>query len=236
MNRNHEKILGVIGGMGPLASQLFYSMVIDKTKADRDQDHLDMIILNHASMPDRTEAIVRNDKSQITELLEKDAEYLRAGGADVIVITCNTAHRFIDGLKEKTDMEVIDMIDTTASCLADRGVKRAGILATDGTVNEGLYQGACLKYGIEPVLPSEKAQKKIMSIIYDGVKKGGPLRKEDMDPIIEEMREKGCEKIILGCTEFSCFRKMFGLPDICVDALEVTAVAAIEKCGKELKG
>lgn len=236
MNRKNEKILGVIGGMGPLASQLFYRMIIEKTDAGCDQEHIDMIILNHASMPDRTEAILKGDTDEIFRLMKKDVRYLKEGGADLIVMTCNTAHNLLCQLQEKTDVEILDMIDTAASHLADLGTKKAGILATDGTVRDGLYQKACDKYGIQPVLPSEEMQKKVMEIIYDGVKDGGPLNKEDILPIEKEMKEKGCDRILMACTELSCFMYQFGLDGIYVDAMEVVAEKAIEKSGKKLKG
>ena len=161
MNRKNEKVLGVIGGMGPLASQLFYGMVIRKTEAYCDQDHIDMIILNHASMPDRTEAILAGDMDTIIDQLDKDIAYLASGGADLAVMTCNTAHSLIDILRERTDIELVDMIDTAAAYLKQLGAKRVGILATDGTIKEGLYQKACARYGMEAVLPSDEMQKKV---------------------------------------------------------------------------
>ncbi|MBQ1401453.1 MAG: aspartate/glutamate racemase family protein [Firmicutes bacterium] len=236
MNRKNEKVLGVIGGMGPLASQLFYGMVIRKTEAYCDQDHIDMIILNHASMPDRTEAILAGDMDTIIDQLDKDIAYLASGGADLAVMTCNTAHSLIDILRERTDIELVDMIDTAAAYLKQLGAKRVGILATDGTIKEGLYQKACARYGMEAVLPSDGMQKKVMEIIYDGIKDGGPLTPEDILPIEKEMVGKGCDKLLLACTELSCYRDIFGLPDIYVDALEALADIAIIKCGKKLKG
>ena len=236
MNRKNEKVLGVIGGMGPLASQLFYEMVIRRTDASCDQDHIDMIILNHASMPDRTEAILNGETDLLVDQFRKDVAYLTSGGADVIVMTCNTAHTLIKRLREKTDTEVVDMIDTAAAYLKNTGARKVGILATDGTIKEGLYQKACEKYGLEAILPSEETQKKVMSIIYDGVKAGGPLSAEDIRPIEKEMLEKGCDRLLLACTELSCYKDKFGLSDIYVDALEILADEAVRKCGKKLKG
>lgn len=70
------KVLGVIGGMGPLATQVFYKRIIDRTEAACDQEHIDMIILNHASMPDRTAAIRTGDTAEVFSRLLADAKCL----------------------------------------------------------------------------------------------------------------------------------------------------------------
>ena len=92
MKEENGKILGVIGGMGPLATQLFYRMVIESTDAKKDQDHINMIILNHATMPDRTAAIMDGTIDKVLDKLAADAKYLEDGGATCIAIPYNTTH------------------------------------------------------------------------------------------------------------------------------------------------
>lgn len=108
-----DKILGIVGGMGPLATQLFYRMLIGMTDAEKDQDHLDMIILNHASMPDRTEAIKTGNIEILFAELLKDVKKLEGDGVSAIAIPCNTSHMVIDRLQAEVSIPIINMIRET---------------------------------------------------------------------------------------------------------------------------
>src|SRR5665254_17860 len=101
MKENNEKLLGVMGGMRPLATQLFYRMIIEKTDAHCDQDHLNMIILNHASMPDRTKAILKNDAEQLYAKLLTHAKSLEELGVDYLAIPCHTSNYSVDNNAEE---------------------------------------------------------------------------------------------------------------------------------------
>ncbi|MCI2061150.1 MAG: amino acid racemase [Eubacteriaceae bacterium] len=232
------KTLGVIGGMGPLATDVFYRMVIDNTKAERDQDHVNMIILNHSSMPDRTAAINSGDTKDVTEKLVRDAEFLEQSGACCIAIPCNTSHSLLPYIEEAISIPVINMIREAAAAAKDkcRGTgSKVGVMATDGTIRTGLYTGALRDIGLEPVIPSAANQKRIMRVIYEGVKAGKPVDPLDFEMPEAEFVNAGCECAILGCTELSAYRALAGLSDYFVDAMEVVARKAIVMCGKELR-
>ena len=113
-----ENSFGIIGGMGPMATELFYKMLIEKTDAPCDQDHMNTIILGHATMPDRTGAILSGDQKQIghvCDLLLQDAKTLESLGCKAIGVTCNTAHYFIDKISDKVGIPFIHMIKETAA-------------------------------------------------------------------------------------------------------------------------
>ena len=238
MGIDEKKILGVLGGMGPLATQLFYKMVIEKTDAGCDQEHLDMIILSHATMPDRTKAIREGRTEELFHLLLKDVKMLEANGAGVIAIPCNTSHVLADRLQEEASVPIVNMIRETAlyieSQFRQSGAKVA-ILATDGTVNTGLYQKELQKVGITPIAPSADSQKLVMKLIYDGIKNGGEIDFADFLTIQEELRERGCDAAILACTELSCFKELYQLPPYYIDAMEILTVQSILSCGAKLK-
>lgn len=234
MKENNEKLLGVMGGMGPLATQLFYRMVIEKNDAHCDQDHLNMIIFNHASMPDRTKAILKNDTEELYAKLLADAKSLEELGVDYIAIPCNTSHYFVDSIQEKISVPIINMIKETIGAI-DKDVTKVGILATDGTIKTGLYQNACKKAGFIPVIPSEECQKLIMKIIYDGIKDGGKIEISDFDKIDEQLKEEGCNCAIMACTELSCFKETYHIGDYYMDAMSILAKKSLEYCGKKLK-
>lgn len=233
------KVLGVIGGMGPLATDFFYNMVIEMTDASCDQEHINMIILNHATMPDRTEAILSGHGERVAEKLYKDALFLQEGGACCIAVPCNTSHFVLDQVAGKIDIPVINMIREGVGRVIDycsrQGIEKedikAGIMATDGTVRFGLYQKAFAEEGIEVVLPGEESQKKVMKIIYEGIKENRGVDRKDFDDVADELKEKGCSCILLACTELSVYKMQEKLDDFYVDAMEALAEKAVEMCG-----
>lgn len=235
MKEEGGRILGVIGGMGPLATQLFYKMVTENTDASCDQEHINMIILSHATMPDRTRMIKEGKTEVLVEKLGKDARFLEENGASCIAVTCNTTHVVLDEIQAQVDIPIIDMIKETAAEAASHGVKKAGILATDGTIGTGLYHKACEAFGIEPVSPPEDIQKRVMHIIYDSVKSGQPVDMDDIRAIEEWKEGAGCERCILGCTELPLVKQCFSKPEEYIDAMLVLAWRAIEKCGAPRK-
>jgi len=233
-----RKVLGVLGGMGPLATQLFYKMIIEKTDANCDQEHLNMIILSHATMPDRTGEILGGRTEELFHLLLKDAQMLESGGAGVIAIPFNTSHVLLDRLQENVSIPIINMVEETASYIAGAFHEpdlRIAVLATDGTIRTGLYQKALEKSGITPVIPGADSQKLVMKIIYDGVKNGGEIDFSDFLTVQEEILGQGCQAAILACTELSCFKEQYHLPNFYIDAMEILTDRSILTCGGKIK-
>lgn len=228
-----EHPIGIIGGMGPMASQLFYKMVTEHTAAERDQDHIDLILLSDASMPDRTAAILSGQYEGPYEQLLSDARLLEQCGCTAIAITCNTAHFFADMIADKIGIPILHMIRETAAALAGRcpgGV--VGVMATDGTVQTGLYQKALTERGLTPWTPPAEIQKEVMHQIYDRVKKGLPCDQESWAHIEAAYRRAGCAAVVLACTELSVIKADEGLGDWYVDPMETLARKVIETAGK----
>ena len=115
-----KNAIGIIGGMGPMASQLFYKMVTEHTAAGKDQDHINMILLSDASMPDRTSAILSGDYEELYQQLLSDARLLQTSGCTAIGITCNTTHFFVDRLAEDLNIPVIHMVREAVGEVAQR--------------------------------------------------------------------------------------------------------------------
>lgn len=228
-----EHPIGIIGGMGPMASQLFYKMVTEHTAAERDQDHIDLILLSDASMPDRTAAILSGQYEGPYEQLLSDARLLEKCGCTAIAITCNTAHFFADMIADKIGIPILHMIRETAAALAGRcpgGV--IGVMATDGTVQTGLYQKALTERGLTPWTPPAEIQMEVMHQIYDRVKKGLPCDQESWARIQAAYRQAGCDAVVMACTELSVIKADEGLGDWYVDPMETLARKVIETAGK----
>lgn len=230
-----DKVLGVIGGMGPLATDIFYRDVIELTEAECDQDHIDMVILSHASMPDRTSAIEEGDLTGLLAEMKKDFQILEAAGATLAVITCNTAHVVYRQISELTDMPVLHMPLETAKYIRERygeGAK-AGILATDGTVKREIYHSVMREQGLVPVDVSEECQKRVMNIIYGCVKKGLPPDMSDVEAAVNQLAECSC--IVLGCTELSAVADEVFTDDRFIDPMKIAARIAIPAAGGKLR-
>ncbi|MDM5250352.1 amino acid racemase [Lysinibacillus sp. G4S2] len=231
-----KQTLGIIGGVGPLATMFIGEMIVRRTKATKDQEHLHTIIDNDTNIPDRTAFILDNTKENPVPVIVADAKKLASVGADVIAIPCNTAHTFYDDIVEGSPVPVLHMIRETAKRAYDLGAERVGILATTGTLTSRMYQDALEEFGIKPVVPDDSMKEKVMSIIYDYVKAGKDVSQEDWQPIEEAMLVLNCDRIVLGCTELSIVNRDLKLSDKYIDSLIVLAERAILACGYEIVG
>lgn len=227
--------LGVLGGMGPQATQMFYQFVLDRTDAAADQEHLPAVILSDTGMPDRTAAILSGDTEGLYRRLLGDAKLLEGCGCTAIAIPCNTSHYFADRLQGELGVPIIHMLRETAAVLCAQGKRRPGILATDGTIQSGLYQRECAALGLEAVAPGPDTQKLVTSIIYDEIKRGEKGSRDKFARIDRALRGAGCDCAVLACTELSVFAAYHPLPPFYVDAMMVLAEKAVTACGYPLR-
>ena len=229
--------LGVIGGMGPQATNTFYQYIIDRTDARTDQEHLSVLIFSDCAMPDRTAAILgtQAQKDEVYERLRSDARMLERAGCTAIAVPCNTSHYFLDRVQEQISIPIVHMIRETARLLVSQGKKRPGILATDGTIRTGLYQREFAAFGIYAAAPRPAAQKQVMSLIYDDIKAGKAGDPEKFAAFTKDLVEQGCDCAVLACTELSVFANQHHLSPFYVDAMAVLAQRSIELCHKPLR-
>ena len=233
MEKNNTKLLGILGGLGPMSTVYFYELLTSLTKADSDQEHIDIVISSRATTPDRTAFITGASNEDPLDKMIPDAKKLVEFGADVIAIPCNTAHYFYDRLAAEIDVPILNIIEESVKTLKSQGVSRFGLLATDGTVNSNTYQKYCASHGIECVVPDTDNQKRIMDIIYNQIKCGKRADMESFYSVAHTMRSLGCQRVILGCTELSLIKKNEALDDFYVDSLECLALSTVKACGKK---
>ena len=227
-----KKAIGIIGGMGPLATVDLFEKIVLHTRAACDQEHLRVYIDNNTSIPDRTEAL-RGGADPVPELVFS-ARGLERQGAEVLIMPCNTAHNFYDAVQDAVSVPVLHMIRLTAQALAGRKVKKAGLLATDGTVWTGIYQRIFDGTGVELLLPDEEDQRALMDMIYQGVKAGRmDYGAEAARRAMESLLERGAETLILGCTELPLAVEMYGLDFPVTDPTLELALGAIRFAGGE---
>lgn len=229
------KKLGILGGMGPLATCDLFKKVVENTDAGCDNDHIHIIIDNNSSIPDRTAAILQGGADPLPQMRES-LRRLVAAGADVVIMGCNTAHYFYDALGEGCDVERLNMLYETMAYLKAGGIKKAGLLASSGTVKSGIYDKAAAKYGIELVCPDPEEQNAVMGVIYDGVKAGrGDYDTTLFTKAVDSLFRRGAETMILGCTELPLAMEMYHLDFPAADPTLILAKAAIKACGYKVK-
>lgn len=230
-----DKIAGILGGLGPLATVYFMEMLIRLTVAETDQQHLNTITTNHAAIPDRTAHINGEGESPLGFMIA-DAQKLEAAGASFIVMPCNTSHYYYRALCREVDIPVVNIIAETVSYARRRvpGIKRLGVLATEGTTRAGLYEPECFQYNIQYVVPGPQGRADLMDIIYNQVKANRPVDISVFNNIVSDLHDAGCDAVVLGCTELSVIRRDFSLyrPDI-VDSMEALALRTLELGEKE---
>ena len=224
--------LGIIGGMGPEATNAFYGRIIARTKASCDQEHLPAVIFNDCTLPDRSAALKRRDIGELLSRLQEDAKSLEALGCTALAIPCNTSHALLPQVQAAVKIPIVNMIEATLRTLPKGSTY--GLLATEGTVNAGLYHAAAEAHGLRFLSPPAEVQAEVTRLIYDIVKAGEAGALADYFPIANAMRALKCEGIVLACTELSVFRLRHNVPD-CVDAMECLAEAAIHACGFEVR-
>lgn len=227
--------LGVIGGLGPMATAYYMELVIRMTAVRRDQEHPEMIVMNVPTIPDRTAYILGKSKENPMIPMIKLGKQLKNLGATVIATPCVTAHYFHEDLQSGIGLPVIHVIRSTASLLRTAGIRRVGLMATDGTVQSGIFQKEIEDAGMELVLPSEGGQRGVMALIYDQVKAGIQPDLALFAAIRDELRRSGAEVVVLGCTELSLLKKEQDLGEGILDVLDVLARESVAACGKPVK-
>ena len=223
--------LGVIGGMGPLATVSFYERVVLNTAAKCDNEHIDMVVLSHASMPDRTKCIIENRGGEFLEVIKKDFKILEDIGVEAVAIPCNTSHYFFNEFKKFTGLRIINMIEETILEVKRRGIEKVAVFGTLGTLNSKVYEKYANQHGllVKEVSPEDKQA--VMDIIYD-IKETNCLDGRRFVDILSRYCDDETVGII-ACTELS----LLDIPrDInTIDALDVLVKRSIELSGAKVK-
>ena len=223
--------LGVIGGMGPLATVSFYERVVLNTAAKCDNEHIDMVVLSHASMPDRTKCIIENRGGEFLEVIKKDFKILEDIGVEAVAIPCNTSHYFFNEFKKFTGLRIINMIEETILEVKKRGIEKVAVFGTLGTLNSKVYEKYANQHGllVKEVSPEDKQA--VMDIIYD-IKETNALDGRRFVDILSRYCDDETVGII-ACTELS----LLDIPrDInTIDALDVLVKRSIELSGAKVK-
>lgn len=229
-------LLGIIGGLGPMSGIYFCEMLTSHTYAKKDSDHLNFILSSRADTPDRSSFILGASKDDPTPRMRAEAKRLEAAGAELLVIPCNTAHYFYSKIAEAVDIPILNIIEETAGLCAYESVKRVGVLATEGTAASHAYEDVFSRYNIdvEPLSPTE--QSFLTETIFERIKAGREPDIKRFTELCGALNSRGCQRVILGCTELSLIKKEHPLPSFVIDSLEVLCISALKICKKTPTG
>ena len=223
-----EPIIGILGGMGPEATVALFRLIVEMTPAQKDQEHFRILIDNNPKVPDRTAAI-RGQGEDVLPVLVDSGRTLQDAGADFLAMPCNTAHYWLEGLRQSLSIPVIDMIGETALSVSLHTpvLKTIGLMATTGTVEVGLYQNALKESNIQVLHPDDEEQARIMDAIYK-VKATDYSGKGDVVKIGNRLIAQGADGIVLGCTEIPLLVGREDFECAVFNPLEILAEKAIE--------
>lgn len=219
-----SKVLGVLGGMGPAATLDFLTKLQAFTPAQRDQDHIRVIVDINPQVPDRNDPFAKPGP-----VLAEMAGALRGAGADVLAIACNTAHAYADLVSRSAGLPLIDMIGTAAKAARETGARRAGVLGTKQAIK--LYREYLAAQGMGLVTLPAEAQEGFMALLYK-IKGGdtGPQVRQAMADLAQILAAEGAEAIIAGCTEVPLVLSQADTRLPLIDAGELLAKRCVAVC------
>lgn len=233
-------MLGVLGGMGPMAGATFAQRLVALTPVDKDQDHIPTVLLNDPRIPDRSTARLGKGESPLPAM-RAGVEFLSASGAQLIVIPCNTAHLWYDELVAAASCPMLHIIEAVAQDLQRQGVTkgRIGLMGTTATLALGLYQHTLEKYGYECIVPTDEEVETLCMASIRAVKAN--QLDEALAPAVEcvkRLRARGADAVALGCTELPLAIPHALRPELgvvltdSIDALAMAAIAFYQNEGK----
>lgn len=232
--QGRKGLLGILGGMGPLAGAAFAARLVALTPAERDQDHVPALLCNDPRVPDRSSARLGQGEDPL-EAMMAGLRLLEGAGASLIAIPCNTAHLWYEEMAARSRVPLLHIVDAVCDDLERLGVRGpVGLMGTPATLKLGLYQGPLRERGFEVLVPDGAGVAQCVEAI-EAVKGNRPG--EAFEPAarcIRALVARGAEAVVLGCTELPLAvpherRDAFGA--LLTDSIDALARAALARYG-----
>lgn len=232
--------IGILGGMGPEATSYFFQLIIRNTLAEKDQEHIPVLIYSNPLIPPRTDAIQKIAPDPVPFLLQGIRTLIRAG-ADFFVMPCITAHYFLPDVLKEVDFPVVNLLDESAKWAGDMlpGLKKAGLISSMGTLKTGLFQKAFSRFDFNILEMDDNEQSVIREAVFGkkGIKAGFITEglREKIITVALNLIRNGAEAIITGCTEIPLVLKQQDIPVPLIEPMEIGARVCIKKAGFKVK-
>ena len=198
------RIIGIIGGMGPLATVDLFEKLVKMTPAGSDQEHHQILIFNNSKIPSRMAAGLGQGEDPLPELL-KTAKCLEQAGADFLIMPCHTAHIWFDGIQKAINIPLISLIETTVTHIKQHHPHVSGkilLLSSQATMKHRLYQEAFQKKGMTIQIPTP-AEQMLIDMVIQHVKTNSPDLSsiKPLNNMLNRYYERGIIALLGGCTE-----------------------------------
>lgn len=214
-----------------MATAYFLQLITQMSEAGTDQEHIEILLHSKPQIPDRTRYILgQSTEDPMPQMIEVGRGLVRQG-AEVIAMPCITAHYFQGQLEKYIGVPIINAIEETVCCLENAGITRIGIMATDGTVESGLFQSFLDAKGIGCILPDRERQGQVMRIIYENIKAGKAVELSLFRDTAKWLFDGGAQVVLLACTELSLVKRDYWPGTGFLDVMEVLARKAVISCG-----
>jgi aspartate racemase len=224
-------MIGILGGMGPLATADFFSKVIAATPAARDEDHVPLLIQSDPRIPGRPAAILRGGESPLPALIA-GRDRLIAAGAIALAMPCNTAHVWLPELRQGCPVPFLSIVDASCDEAAARTKPGAaiGIIGTEATLKSRLFDGELARRGFTPLLPSDDELRKLILPAIEQVKAGRAAEGgQQVERAVQALFDRGAKVVVLACTETPLALDAIASPlrERCVDTNAALARACV---------
>lgn len=234
-----EKIVGIIGGMGPEATVDLMARLIRLTPALDDADHVRCIVDNNPKVPSRIKALIEGGGASPVPELQDMARRLEAWGADFLAMPCNTAHYYFQDIQDAVSIPMLNLIEITVRTVLKHQPRIAavGILGSTAMLLTGLYQRAFATAGVTVVYPDTSCQARVMFAIKD-IKKGAVDQAAPaFETAVSNLETQGAQAVVVACTELSLLSPALPptlpLPVPQYDAADILARAIIHACKEQ---
>jgi aspartate racemase len=225
MESASDKVLGVLGGMGPLASAHFMVRLTLLTPAARDQDHIPTVLWSDPRVPDRTKSRLGGGPDPLPFLLRGIAG-LRRAGCGAIAIPCNTAHGWFEEMEEEAGCPILHIVEAAATELRRLGIASGaiGVMGTQGTLDMRLYQDRLSRLGWDCLTPTPAEMQRLVTPAIALVKANRVAEAyTPLADVVQSLATRGAGSVVLGCTEIP-----LGLQAGPAETLGVTLIDTID--------
>ncbi len=203
------KTIGLIGGMSWESTVTYYKIINETVKEKLGGLHSAKCILYSVDFQEIEECQANGNWEKSGEILGEAAHNLEKAGADFIVICTNTMHKVVNQIKEKISVPILHIAEMTAEKILEKGLKNIALLGTKYTMEQDFYKSKLIEKGINVIIPDKNDIETINEVIYDELCLGtiNFNSKKKFLEIVDKLRSKGAEGIILGCTEIGLLIK-----------------------------
>ena len=203
------KTIGLIGGMSWESTVTYYKIINETVKEKLGGLHSAKCILYSVDFQEIEECQANGNWEKSGEILGEAANNLEKAGADFIVICTNTMHKVVNQIKEKISIPILHIAEMTAEKILEKGLKNIALLGTKYTMEQDFYKSKLIEKGINVIIPDKNDIEIINEVIYDELCLGtiNSNSKKKFLEIVDKLRSKGAEGIILGCTEIGLLIK-----------------------------